>query len=238
MKERLQKILSHAGVCSRRKAEELILAGRVRVNGRVVRELGTEADVCTDKIEALGEIVKPEPLRYYLFHKPDRVITSVSDPAGRRTVMDYFRRVRERVFPVGRLDYHSEGLLLVTNDGQLDFILTHPRHEVQKEYEVVVRGKFSEKLAKKMEEGVKIDSGVTAPVKSKCSAMTRKRIKQGSAWYSMRKNREIRKMMESSTIRFFELKRIRYSFLTLDVNRGQYRRLTAAEVKNLYELHR
>lgn len=111
MKERLQKILSHAGVCSRRKAEELILAGRVRVNGRVVRELGTEADVCTDKIEALGEIVKPEPLRYYLFHKPDCVITSVSDPVGRRTVMDYFRRVRERVFPVGRLDYHSEGLL-------------------------------------------------------------------------------------------------------------------------------
>ena len=116
----------------------MILAGRVRVNGRVVRELGTEADVRTDKIEALGEIVKPEPLRYYLFHKPDCVITSVSDPAGRRTVMDYFRRVRERVFPVGRLDYHSEGLLLVTNDGQLDFILTHPCHEVQKEYDCLL----------------------------------------------------------------------------------------------------
>lgn len=232
MKERLQKILSHAGVCSRRKAEELILAGRVRVNGRVVRELGTEADVCTDKIEALGEIVKPEPLRYYLFHKPDRVITSVSDPAGRRTVMDYFRRVRERVFPVGRLDYHSEGLLLVTNDGQLDFILTHPRHEVQKEYEVVVRGKFSEKLAKKMEKGVKIDSGVTAPCEievlgydaEKNKTRLRMVLHEG-------KNREIRKMMEIFHYPVFELKRIRYSFLTLDVNRGQYRRLTAAEVK-------
>lgn len=239
MKERLQKILSHAGVCSRRKAEELILAGRVRVNGRVVRELGTEADVCTDKIEALGEIVKPEPLRYYLFHKPDRVITSVSDPAGRRTVMDYFRRVRERVFPVGRLDYHSEGLLLVTNDGQLDFILTHPRYEVQKEYEVVVRGKFSEKLAKKMEKGVKIDSGVTAPCEievlgydaEKNKTRLRMVLHEG-------KNREIRKMMEIFHYPIFELKRIRYSFLTLDVNRGQYRRLTAAEVKNLYELHR
>lgn len=239
MKERLQKILSHSGVCSRRKAEELILAGRVRVNGRVVRELGTEADVRTDKIEALGEIVKPEPLRYYLFHKPDCVITSVSDPAGRRTVMDYFRRVRERVFPVGRLDYHSEGLLLVTNDGQLDFILTHPCHEVQKEYEVVVRGKFSEKLAKKMEKGVKIDSGVTAPCEievlgydaEKNKTRLRMVLHEG-------KNREIRKMMEIFHYPVFELKRIRYSFLTLDVNRGQYRRLTAAEVKKLYELHR
>ena len=190
MKERLQKILSHAGVCSRRKAEELILAGRVRVNGRVVRELGTEADVCTDKIEALGEIVKPEPLRYYLFHKPDCVITSVSDPAGRRTVMDYFRRVRERVFPVGRLD-------------------------------------------------VKIDSGVTAPCEievlgydaEKNKTRLRMVLHEG-------KNREIRKMMEIFHYPVFELKRIRYSFLTLDVNRGQYRRLTAAEVKKLYELHR
>ena len=141
--------------------------------------------------------------------------------------MDYFRRVRERVFPVGRLDYHSEGLLLVTNDGQLDFILTHPRHEVQKEYEVVVRGKFSEKLAKKMEKGVKIDSGVTA---EKNKTRLRMVLHEG-------KNREIRKMMEIFHYPVFELKRIRYSFLTLDVNRGQYRRLTTAEVKKLYELH-
>ena len=225
MKERLQKILSHAGVCSRRKAEELILAGRVRVNGRVVRKLGTEADVCTDKIEALGEIVKPEPLRYYLFHKPDRVITSVSDPAGRRTVMDYFRRVRERVFPVGRLDYHSEGLLLVTNDGQLDFILTHPRHEVQKEYEVVVRGKF--------------DCGVTAPCESEGLGYVAELNKTKLRMVLHEgKNREIRKMMEVFHYPVFELKRVRYSFLMLDVNRGQYRRLTTAEVKKLYELHR
>ena len=128
MKERLQKILSHAGVCSRRKAEELILAGQVKVNGQVVKELGSEADPVKDRIEAMGTLVKPEKKKYFLFYKPDNVITSVSDPQGRRTVMDYFRTVRERIFPVGRLDYHSEGLLIMTNDGDLDYILTHPSH--------------------------------------------------------------------------------------------------------------
>ncbi len=238
MKERLQKILSRAGICSRRKAEELILAGKVRVNGEIVKELGSEADARTDKIEALGQIVKPERLRYFLFNKPDKVITSVSDPAGRRTVMDYFGRIRERLFPVGRLDYHSEGLLLMTNDGNLDYILTHPSHEVPKEYEVVLRGKFSEKLAKKMEQGVKIESGVTAPCeievldydKEKNKTRIRMVLHEG-------KNREIRKMMEVYHFPVFELRRVRYSFLSLDVSRGNYRQLTKEEVKKLYALH-
>ena len=163
MKERLQKVLSHAGICSRRKAEELIAAGQVRVNGKVIRELGSEADPVSDRIEVAGERIRPERKRYFLFYKPDNVITSVTDPQGRRTVMDYFRNIRERIFPVGRLDYHSEGLLLMTNDGDLDNILTHPKHEVKKVYEVTVRGKYSLKLADKMSKGVRIDSGVTAP---------------------------------------------------------------------------
>ena len=141
MKERLQKILARAGICSRRKAEELIVSGKVRVNGKVVKELGSEADPFSDRIEALGETVKPEKKRWFLFYKPDGVITSVADPEGRRTVMDYFRNIRERIFPVGRLDYHSEGLLIMTNDGELDNILTHPKHEVKKVYEVTVRGR-------------------------------------------------------------------------------------------------
>lgn len=132
MKERLQKVLSHAGICSRRKAEELIAAGQVRVNGKVIRELGSEADPVSDRIEVAGERIRPERKRYFLFYKPDNVITSVTDPQGRRTVMDYFRNIRERIFPVGRLDYHSEGLLLMTNDGELDNILTHPKHEVKR----------------------------------------------------------------------------------------------------------
>lgn len=109
MKERLQKVLSHAGVASRRKAEALILAGKVRVNGRIVRELGTEADIRKDRIEVDGKVIRPEKLRYFLFFKPDRVISSVQDPQGRRTVMDFFPKVRERIFPVGRLDSLRKG---------------------------------------------------------------------------------------------------------------------------------
>ena len=196
MKERLQKILSQAGICSRRKAEEMIEAGKVRVNGQIVRELGSEADPVKDRIEVNGETVKPERKKYFLFYKPDNVITSVSDPQGRRTVMDYFRTVRERIFPVGRLDYHSEGLLIMTNDGDLDYILTHPSHEVEKTYEVTVRGRYSMKLADKMSKGVRIDTGITAPCeievleynKEKNKTKIRMVLHEG-------KNREIRKMM-------------------------------------------
>lgn len=196
MKERLQKILSHAGICSRRKAEELILAGQVKVNGQVVKELGSEADPVKDRIEAMGTLVKPEKKKYFLFYKPDSVITSVSDPQGRRTVMDYFRTVRERIFPVGRLDYHSEGLLIMTNDGDLDYILTHPSHEVTKTYEVTVRGRYSPKLADKMSQGVRIDTGVTAPCEIEVLGYDKEKNKTKVKMVLHEgKNREIRKMM-------------------------------------------
>lgn len=186
MKERLQKILSHAGVCSRRKAEELILAGQVKVNGQVVKELGSEADPVKDRIEAMGTLVKSEKKKYFLFYKPDNVITSVSDPQGRRTVMDYFRTVRERIFPVGRLDYHSEGLLIMTNDGDLDYILTHPSHEVTKTYEVTVRGRYSPKLADKMSRGVRIDTGITAPCEIEVLGYDKEKNKTKVKWCFMK----------------------------------------------------
>jgi 23S rRNA pseudouridine2605 synthase len=238
LKERLQKILSHAGICSRRKAEQLILDGKVKVNGKVVRELGTEADPSVDVVEAMGRKVRPERLRYFLLNKPDRVITSVSDPAGRRTVMQYFPSVRERIFPVGRLDYHSEGLLLMTNDGTLDNLLTHPRHEVEKVYEVTVRGRFSRNQADRMEKGVRLKDGVTAPCeieilsydKEKNKTVLRMTLHEG-------KNREIRRMMEAFHYPVFRLVRVKYAFLTLEgVPRGQSRRLTTEEVRKLYEL--
>lgn len=238
MKERLQKVLSHAGVCSRRKAEELIMKGQVRVNGRVVRELGSEADPMRDTIEVMGEVIRRERPKYFLFYKPDRVITSLSDPEGRRTVADYFRNVRERVFPVGRLDYHSEGAILMTNDGELDNLLTHPRYQVNKVYEVTVRGRFSPKAAEKMAKGVKIDTGMTAPCeieileynKEKNKTKVRMTLHEG-------KNREIRKMMEVFHHMVFELVRVQYAFLTLNgLKRGEYRKLTREEVKKLYDL--
>ena len=240
MKERLQKILSHAGICSRRKAEELISSGQVKVNGRVVTELGSEADPVTDRIEAMGVPVRQEKKRYFLFYKPDCVITSVSDPQGRRTVMDYFRTIRERIFPVGRLDYHSEGLLIMTNDGDLDYILTHPSHEVEKIYKVTVRGRYSPKLADNMSQGVRIDTGITAPCKievlqynkEKNKTMVLMTLHEG-------KNREIRKMMEAYHYPVFELVRTGYSFLTMEgLTRGSYRKLTGEEVRKLYELYR
>lgn len=240
LKERLQKIISHVGICSRRKAEELIKGGKVTVNGVRVTELGSEADVRKDKIVVLGEPIRPERLRYFLLNKPDRVITSVSDPQGRRTVMQYFPSVQERIFPVGRLDYHSEGLLIMTNDGELDNILTHPSHQVQKVYDVTVRGKFSDALAAKMSKGVKLKDGTrTAPCevevlsyeKDRNRTHIRMTLHEG-------KNREIRRMMEAFHYPVFKLERIQYSFLTLDgVARGESRRLTHEEVKKLYELH-
>lgn len=240
MKERLQKIISHAGVASRRKAEELILAGKVRVNGRVVRELGTEADVQKDRIEVDGQRLRPEKLRYFLFFKPDRVISSVKDPQGRRTVRDFFPNVKERIFPVGRLDYHTEGLLIVTNDGTLDHLLTHPSSEVPKTYEVTVRGKLSEALADRMARGVELDDGKTAPAEIivdrydevKNRTYLTVTIHEG-------KNREIRRMMEHFHYPVFALKRVQYAFLTLDgVSKGKYRPLTASEVARLYALVR
>lgn len=237
MKERLQKVLSHAGVASRRKAEALILAGKVRVNGRIVRELGTEADIRKDRIEVDGKVIRPEKLRYFLFFKPDRVISSVQDPQGRRTVMDFFPKVRERIFPVGRLDYHTEGLLLMTNDGALDHLLTHPSREVPKTYEVTVRGKFSEALAHKVSKGVDLDDGRTAP----CEVTVRSYDEVRNRTYLTitiheGKNREIRRMMEKFHYPVFGLKRVQYAFLTLDgVDKGKYRALTESEVAKLYE---
>lgn len=238
MKERLQKILSRAGICSRRKAEELILEGKVRVNGKIVNTLGAMADPTKDEVMAGGNPVKKDPLRYFLFYKPDGVISSVSDPAGRKTVMDYFRSSRERIYPVGRLDYHSEGLLIMTNDGDLDFLLTHPSHEVEKTYEVTVRGRYSKKLASIMEKGVRIETGVTAPCKievmkydkEKNKTIVRMHLHEG-------KNREIRRMMAAYHYTVFRLVRVQYGFLTLDgLKSGEYRRLTNQEVKELYSL--
>jgi 23S rRNA pseudouridine2605 synthase len=240
LKERLQKILSRAGVASRRKAEEMIAAGRVRVNGKVVREPGTTADIRTDRIEADGTALRPERLRYFLFHKPDRTITSVKDPQGRRTVLDFFPRVTERIFPVGRLDYHSEGLLLLTNDGDLDYILTHPSKGVPKVYEVTVRGKYSETLAAKMARGVNLPDGRTAPCEIEVLSYdeTRNRTHLRMTLHEG-KNREIRRMMEMFHYPVFALKRVQYSFLTLDgVAKGTFRRLSKEEVQKLYELYR
>src|SRR5437879_10968419 len=155
MLERLQKIIAHAGVASRREAEEMIRTGRVTVNGRVVTELGTKADGQRDHVKVDGKLLtRAEPHRYILLYKPKEVMTTVDDPEGRRTVIDLVRGVRERIYPVGRLDYHSEGLVLLTNDGELAYKVSHPKHGSVKTYNVKVRGVPEERIMDKLRHGI------------------------------------------------------------------------------------
>src|SRR6185369_8940562 len=164
--ERLQKIISTAGVASRRAAEEFITQGRVEVNGKTVKTLGAKADLERDEIKVDGRRIKAQKRkRYILLYKPRGYVTTRSDPQGRPTVMDLLKGVKEYVYPVGRLDYDSEGLLLLTNDGDLAAHLTHPRHEVDKVYEARVRGVPDEHTIERLAKGVTIDGRRTAPAK-------------------------------------------------------------------------
>lgn len=238
--ERLQKILAAAGVCSRRKAEELIQAGRVQVNGRVVTELGTKADAVRDHIRVDGKLLHgAERLRYYVLNKPKGYVTTVSDPQGRPTVMQLIRG-SERVFPVGRLDYASEGLLLMTNDGALANALTRAASGVEKKYLVKVSGKPSEHGLEQIRAGIMIERGkpdaregrvLTAPAKVRLFRDAE------NPWYELTliegRNREIRKMFEEIGNHVEKIRRIGYGPLVLDVEPGESRELTEAEVEKL-----
>ena len=162
MEERLQKILAAAGIASRREAEKIILAGRVKVNGKLIKELGakfgSKAFITVD-----GKPIKNEKKVYYIFYKPRGVVTTMVDPRGRRTVADFLSDLTERVFPVGRLDYNTEGLLLLTNDGELAQNLTHPKNEINKSYRVAVVGTVPQEKLDLLRIGVKLEDGVTAP---------------------------------------------------------------------------
>lgn len=234
--QRLQKLMAAAGLCSRREAETLIAAGRVTVNGRPAG-LGDQADPAQDRIEVDGRRLQlREPACYLLLHKPVGVVTSLRDPAGRPVVADLLKDVAVRVYPVGRLDLTTSGLLLLTNDGALAHRLAHPSHEVEKTYLVRVRGNLSRELAERLEQGVVLDDGITAPAR-----VTRVRHSGGHAWFELTihegRNRQVRRMCEALGLPVSRLMRIRYAFLTLDDLRpGQYRHLTADEVARLHRL--
>ena len=238
--ERLQKILAAAGVCSRRKAEELILAGRVQVNGKVVTELGSKADPGHDHIRVDGKLLHgAERLRYYMVNKPKGYVTTVSDPQNRPTVMQLIRG-GERVFPVGRLDYASEGLLLMTNDGELANGLTRAAARVEKKYLVKVSGKPSQAGLEQIRAGMMIERGkpgsgegrvLTAPAKVRLFRDAE------NPWYELAliegRNREIRKMFEEIGHHAEKIRRIGYGPLVLDVEPGEVRALTQQEVESL-----
>lgn len=235
--ERLQKVIAQAGIASRRKAEQLILEGKVKVNGKVVTKLGTKVSA-QDKIEVDGIPVEREEPVYFLFYKPRGVISSVKDDKGRKVVTDFFPEVEERIYPVGRLDYDTSGLLLLTNDGELANLLTHPSNEIEKVYVAKVKGVPEREKINQLRNGVLLEDGKTKPAKVKVLSVDKKKktsiieitIHEG-------KNRQVRRMFEHIGHPVMKLKRERIAFLTLKgLNAGEMRPLTPHEVKQLYVL--
>lgn len=237
MKERLQKILAHAGVASRRAAEELIREGRVSVDGVVVTVPGTLADPEDERICVDGADIFGEPLVYFLLNKPRGYISSARDDRGRKTVLDLLSGVGERVYPVGRLDVCTEGLLIVTNDGKLTNALLHPRGNIERTYLATVAGDVSDRSIGKLRHGVRLTDGMTLPAKVRRIFFDGKRgltrlmltLREG-------RNREVRRMCEAVGHVVRSLERVSFAGLVLDgVRRGGYRALTEAEVRALYE---
>lgn len=228
MQERLQKILAAAGITSRRKAEDLITSGQVKVNGRVVTELGAKADSTQDKIEYNGRIIRRATPIIYAFYKPAGVTSTMSDPHAKKTIADYFRG--KRVYPVGRLDKYSEGLILVTNDGDLALELTHPRYEHEKEYEVVIRGRSADNIPKFRERFV-LEGYRTMPMRLVHHEQIKKDqwlvdlvLKEG-------RKRQIRRIAEKLGYQVIDLKRVRMGKLKLgELTPGEWREVRREDI--------
>jgi 23S rRNA pseudouridine2605 synthase len=235
--ERLQKVIAHAGIASRRKAEELILQGKVTVNGEVVKQLGTKVGP-NDVVEVNGIKVEKEEPVYFLFYKPKGVVTTVKDDKKRKTVLDFFPEVTERIYPVGRLDYDTSGILLMTNDGEFANLLTHPKYEIEKTYIAKVKGIPTREHLKQLQKGVRLDDGLTAPAKAKfLSADKRKNTAIIELTIHEGRNRQVRRMFEKIGYPVMKLKRERYAFLDLTgLNAGEWRPLIPHEVKQLIVL--
>ncbi|MHB8481382.1 MAG: pseudouridine synthase [Nitrospiria bacterium] len=237
MLERIQKIISTAGIASRRKAEEYILEGLVTVNGKSVTELGARADAGKDHIKVNGKLINPRQQKVYLLlNKPKNYITTLHDPEGRPTVLSLLKGVKGRVYPVGRLDYDTEGLLLLTNDGELANALMHPKKEIQKTYQVKVKGVLEDAKIKKLEEGVFLLGKKTAPAVVKKQGKT-----EENSWIELTihegKNRQIKKMLFKLDHPVLKIRRVRYAFLELkDLPVGKYRFLDSSEIKKLKSL--
>ncbi len=232
--ERLQKILARAGVASRRKAEQLILEGRVRVDGRVVRRLGTEADPRRQRIEVDGRRVVLEAPVHYLLHKPRGVVSTLHDPQGRPTVADLVRSVGRRVFPVGRLDYHTAGALLVTDDGELCDALLRPSGRVPKVYAVKMRGHLDEEELGALRKGVVLDDGR----RTRPAEVFVLREEPGYTWLQMTltegRNRQIHRMGQAIGRPVLKLTRISFAGISIDGMRpGEMRRLRQKEIDKL-----
>ena len=236
MTERLQKLIAQAGLGSRRQAESWISEGNVLLNG-VIAKLGDRADLSTDQLVVNGRrLTGAEEKVTLLLNKPRGYVSTLKDPQGRKLVTDLVADLPQRIFPVGRLDYNTEGMLLLTNDGDLAQHLAHPRHHVEKTYLVKARGQVSAMIRQKLENGVTLDDGPTQPAKVA-------NIRSGGqfCWFELTikegRNRQVRRMCELLGLPVVRLKRVRIGFLELaDLKNGKYRRLTSAEIERLRRL--
>ncbi|MBM3759485.1 MAG: rRNA pseudouridine synthase [Acidobacteria bacterium] len=228
--ERLQKIISQAGVASRRKAEEMITEGRVRVNGHIVTELGTKADLAVDHIKVDNKLIHaPKNLLYIAMNKPHSVVTTMSDPQERKTVTEFLRGIKERVYPVGRLDYHSEGLLLFTNDGEFANRIMSKRQNIVKTYVVKANGTLTEKQMEDFRAGIPLFGKKTKPAQIKPLS------RAANPWYEIQltegRQNQIRIMFKHFGLLVEKLKRVKIGFLELaTLKPGQTRYLTPAEI--------
>ena len=231
--ERLHKVLANSGVASRRRCEELISGGQVTVDGKVITELGTKVDPEKSRIVFAGQLVRPPKGVTLVLHKPRRVLTTTSDDKGRKTVMNLVPALRERIYPVGRLDWDSEGLLLLTNDGDLANLLTHPRYGVPRTYHARIKGDLTAEVLEKLQRGVWLSEGKTGPVR----VYVKKRMQGGAiieATIREGMNREIRRVFAKFGLKVRRLKRIRVGPLGLGgLGSGQCRMLTPKEVEDL-----
>jgi 23S rRNA pseudouridine2605 synthase len=236
MEERLQKVMSEFGVASRRKCEELIAVGKVKVNGQLVTEQGCKVDKEKDIIEVSGKLIKnPDTKLYILLNKPTGYITSVKDQFGRPTVLDLLKGVSTRVFPIGRLDYDTAGLIILTNDGDLTYRITHPKHNIDKTYRTLVKGRITDEDIMAFRRGLAIEDYVTSPARmeivgeAKGNSIVDITIHEG-------KNRQVRKMCSAIGHEVISLTRIRIGELGLgSLKPGQWRYLDKSEVDYLKE---
>ncbi len=234
--ERLQKVIANSGICSRRKAEELIKSGHVEVNGKVITELGTKVSD-KDEIIVEGKSIQREEHVYFLLNKPRGTITSASDDKGRTTVVDLID-TDKRIYPVGRLDYDTTGALILTNDGEFANLMMHPSNEIDKIYLAKVEGIATGKEVKELEDGVVVDGNVLSSSRVKVKKINKEKeesfieltIHEG-------KNHQVKKMLESVGLPVIKLTRERIAFLTVDkLKSGEYRKLSNKEVSQLYVL--
>lgn len=232
--ERLQKVIAQSGITSRRKAEQMITEGKVKVNHKTITQLGTKVSK-DDLVEVDGVPLDKEEPVYYMLYKPREVISSVSDDKGRKVVLDYLPGISKRIFPIGRLDYHTSGLLLLTNDGEFSHLLMHPKHGIEKVYVAKIKGIPSKSELAQLRKGVKADQDILKAVRHKVLSVDKnKQTMILEITLVEGRNRHIRRMMEQLGYPIMKLSREQYGPLTLKgLQSGEFRTLTPYEIKQL-----